>query len=357
MQLARLHPLRGVLQHIHPIINSQSGDLRWQGLECLYVGEALQLHLVNVRLVYFEVAVFVEAGGEGGEVEGVTLQEDLFQLLRHLLAGLVQQFLLGLAHQRLTVFVEGVEYQVPSVCGDGEQSVGPQLQKGYFHRDVVGLVDGHVSDVPELDLVAIAPLPVLLALKLRAGLLLVGLCLVGDECVVVVVGGEVGDDLSGLVLDDDCMRRCALLFVDGEEVALLFSGGLQVEDLDIVLALLTFVLLICLMDYSSPAALPGGLQFSVTIADHLLVEVVAVDAVVGDALFFDIPVGGVEGDADEVGPEVGEEEVVEGGVEADALELDVVIYLVGDLEVVHLQVQGFVLEDTQTVYDQLYDHH
>lgn len=110
--------------------------------------------------------MLVEAGGEGGEVEGVALQEDLLQLLRHLLAGLVQQFLLGFAHQGLAVLVEGVKDQVPSVCGDREQAVGPQFQKGYFHRDVVGLVDGHVSDVPELDLVAVAPLPVLLPLKL-----------------------------------------------------------------------------------------------------------------------------------------------------------------------------------------------
>lgn len=166
-----------------------------------------------------------------------------------------------------------------------------------------------------------------------------------------MVGGEVGDDLSGLVLDDDCMRRCALFLVDGEEVAFLFAGGLQVEDLDVVLALLSLILLICLVDHPAPAALPRGLQLSVTIADHFLVEVVAVDAIVRDALLLDIPIGAVERDADEVSPEVREEEVVEGGVEADALELDVVVDLVGDLEVVHLQVQWLALEDAQAVYD------
>ena len=73
-----------------------------------------------------------------------------------------------------------------------------------------------------------------------------------------------------------------------------------------------------------------------TVADHLLVEVYTVVPIVHDALLFDIPVGGIEGYADEVGSEVSEKDVVEGGVEAHGLELYVVVDFVGQFEIVHL---------------------
>lgn len=91
----------------------------------LDVWESLQLHLVDVCLVDLEVVVLVEAGSDSREVKVVALEKNVFQLLRHFLAALVQQLLLSLAHQRLPVFVERVKYQVAAISSYCKESVGP----------------------------------------------------------------------------------------------------------------------------------------------------------------------------------------------------------------------------------------
>jgi hypothetical protein len=73
------------------------------------------------------------------------------------------------------------------------------------------------------------------------------------------------------------------------------------------------------------------------IPNHLVVELDAVMFIMHDSFLLYISIGGIESDADEVRSEICQENVVVGWVEAHGLELDVVVDLVGQFEVVHLQ--------------------
>jgi hypothetical protein len=307
--------------------------------------------------MHLEVGELVEGGSEGGEVKRAALQQHFLQLLSHLLAAVVELPLFCLAEDGLAVVVEGVEGEVAAVGSESEEAVGAEGEEGEGEGDIVGLVDCHVVDIPQLDLVVAAPLAVSLTLELRPRLLLVGLALVGDESVEVFVSGQVCDHLPGLVLDDDSMRGRVLLLVDGEQVILLAATWLQVEYLNELFPSLAFLTLLHLLDHCPASTAPARLQLGVAVAHHLLAQGLAGCAIVGDAFLLDVAVRGVEGEAREVGAEVAEEEVVKGGVEAHAPELDVVVDLVGDFEVVHLRPQPLSLEHPQTVHHQLDDHH
>lgn len=40
-----------------------------------------------------------------------------------------------------------------------------------------------------------------------------GFCFIGDEGVIVAIGGDGGNDLPGLIFDDDCLWGFGLFFV------------------------------------------------------------------------------------------------------------------------------------------------
>ena len=72
-------------------------------------------------------------------------------------------------------------------------------------------------------------------------------------------------------------------------------------------------------------------------------------SVMSDSFFLDISIGGIEGHPYEVGSKISEKDVIEGGVEAHGLELDIVVDFVGYFEVVHLQAKLLPLKYAQTV--------
>jgi hypothetical protein len=75
------------------------------------------------------------------------------------------------------------------------------------------------------------------------------------------------------------------------------------------------------------------------------------------ALLLDVPVGGAEGETDQVGSEIRQEKVLLFGVVADCLELDVVVDLVCYLIVVVLWPELPTLENTLVQDEKLYYHH
>ncbi len=88
----------------------------------------------------------------------------------------------------------------------------------------------------------------------------------------------------------------------------------------------------------------GHLEFAVAIPNHFNIQVITVDPITDNALFLDISIGLIEGDADKVGSEVSEKDVVEGRIEAPAFELDIIVDLVCYFVVVHLKVQILMLK-------------
>ena len=73
-----------------------------------------------------------------------------------------------------------------------------------------------MSDVPQLELVSIAPLSILLPLPLISSLILIRFSLIRDESIEVRTGLKEGDDLTCLVLNNNCLRRAVLFLVDGK---------------------------------------------------------------------------------------------------------------------------------------------
>jgi hypothetical protein len=130
-----------------------------------------------------------------------------------------------------------------------------------------------MSDIPEFDLISISPLSVLLSLEIRACLLFIRLRFICDKGVIIVVCGHVGNYLSGLIFDNYSMRRSALLLINREEMVLLLSGWLEVEDLNVlIIGVGISFLIIYFVDYFvSTHLVLGYLEFTVAITDHFLV--------------------------------------------------------------------------------------
>lgn len=59
-------------------------------------------------------------------------------------------------------------------------------------------------------------------------------------------------------------------------------------------------------------------------------------SVMSDSFFLDVSIGGIEGHSYEVCSKISEKDVIESGVEAHGLELDIVVDFVCYFEVVHL---------------------
>lgn len=110
--------------------------------------------------------------------------------------------------------MELVEAQITFLGGEKVESVGSEFQEASFHGYFDSLIDGHVSGIPQFDGVFVSPLSEVISLKLTFGAFFEGFWFIGDEGVVVLVGGDVGDDLSGLIFDDDCLWWFILFFVE-----------------------------------------------------------------------------------------------------------------------------------------------
>ena len=60
--------------------------------------------------------------------------------------------------------------------------------------------------IPQFDKIFVAPFPIVISLKLSQILFLKSLAFIGDQGVVMFARGDMCDDLSGLIFDDDGMR-------------------------------------------------------------------------------------------------------------------------------------------------------
>ena len=76
-----------------------------------------------------------------------------------------------------------------------------------------------------------------------------------------------------------------------------------------------------------------------------------------DSFLLDISIGGVEGHTYKICSKIRQKHIIEGFIEAHGLELDIIVDLVGYLEIVGLHSKLPPLEYTHTVYDQFYNHY
>ena len=80
----------------------------------------------------------------------------------------------------------------------------------------------------------------------------------------------------------------------------------------------------------------GHLELTVAIANHFLIESVAVVPIIDDSFLLNIAIGLVERDADKIGSKISEKDIVACGIEAHAFELDIVVDFICYFKVVHL---------------------
>ena len=248
VQLAGLNPLPGVLEHIDSRPDGHGGDFAGQNLQVRGVGVVLQVEAGEVSPMCPDSVEFVVGSNDGGEVECPILEDDFIpQLVDGLHVLFVQEHLLPLADHRLFVLIELIAAQVPLLRSQKVQPIRPKRQQSCLDGYFQGLVDGHVPGIPQLDRVLVAPLPVQIPLEVPHAFLLESLRLVGDEGVVMGAGSDEGDDLPGLVLDDDSMGGFGLLLVQRKQMfILLIFVALEVVHLDV--GILFLILLVHLPD-------------------------------------------------------------------------------------------------------------
>ena len=320
----------------------------------------LQIEAGEVSAVGPDSVEFVVGGYNGGEVKGPILEDDLLpQLVNGLHVLLVQNHLLPLAYHRLLVFIELVAAQVPLFRSQKIKPICPQRQKPRLYRHLQCLVDGHVPGIPQLYYIFVAPLPVHFSLEVPLCLFLESLRLVSDEGVVVRTGSDEGDNLPGLVLDDDGMRGFGLLLVQRKQMfMLLIFVPLEVVHLNVRII---FVVLLVHLPYCCVfhhfVLRSRSMQLGVAIFDHLFIELYIFLLVVGGSFLLNIPVSWAERQPNQIGSEITEKKILFLGVVTNSLELDVIVNLICYFVVVVLRTESLPLQNTLVVDDQLYHHY
>jgi hypothetical protein len=67
------------------------------------------------------------------------------------------------------------------------------------------------------------------------------------------------------------------------------------------------------------------------------------------SFLLDIPIGFIERNANEISSKISEKDVIKGLIKAHAFELDIVIDLICDFEVIHIEIECLIFKDSKTV--------